>query len=84
MKKRQSFDLRESPQVIPKDRPLVYSGMASDMAGTSQEKWARLNEVLNRIQVERCDLQYDSSNQEFVGPSENSVLKSIYLLIQKV
>ena len=33
------------------------------------------------MKIERIDLSYDSSTEEFIGPREDSVLKSIYLLI---
>ena len=63
------------------DRALLYGGDA-DLAGLPEEKWTRLNEVLSKMQVERCDLQFSQGG--FVGPLENSVLKTVYLLIQKV
>ena len=68
---------------INNDRVLTYNNTKA-IDGTSEEKWMRLNEILAQLQIERCDLNFDSASQQFVGPSENSLLKSIYLLIQKV
>ncbi len=37
------------------------------------------------MQIDRVDLNYDKEvHYNFLGPSENSILKSAYLLIQKV
>ena len=38
------------------------------------------------MEIDRVDLNYErnSDSQSFLGPSENSILKSAYLLIQKV
>ena len=65
------------------DRVLGFGGqVSSELEGSSEEKWLRLNEVLAKMQIERCDLQYTSQGGDgFVGPSENSLLKAYYLLI---
>lgn len=64
------------------DRILSFDGEGSNnLDGSPQEKWMRINEVLSKMEVERTDLQYSVDTQEFVGPSENSLLKSIYALV---
>ena len=58
----------------------------NELEGNSEDKWNRLNSVLSKMEIDRVDLNYDRNRdiQSFVGPSENSILKSAYLLIQKV
>ena len=65
------------------DRILSF-GTGNEFDGSSQEKWMRLNEVLSKLNVERFELNYSPHTQDFIGPSENSLLKSVYLLIQRV
>ena len=36
------------------------------------------------MKVDRIDLSFDQQTQEFIGPREDSLLKSIYLVIQQV
>mmetsp|Transcript_22505 Transcript_22505/g.30124 ORF Transcript_22505/g.30124 Transcript_22505/m.30124 type:complete len:180 (+) Transcript_22505:859-1398(+) len=67
------------------DRVLDFaSQQQSALEGAPEQKWMRLNEVLAKMSIERIELMFNTASQLFVGPSENSLLKATYSLVQRV
>ena len=73
-KKTKKRILQEAPVV--EDRVLDFSQVG--LQGTSEEKWMKLNDVLKKMQIDRCELMFATESQMFIGPAQNSVLKAFY------
>jgi len=57
-----------------------------DSAGQShsaEARWIRLNQTLNKLAIQPIELT-TSTEGDYAGPMQESVLKTIYLLVQQV